>query len=202
VTQPLDLALLAGLRDVVARATAGFEAWDFTRALEVTEQWFWAFCDDYLELVKDRAYGAQGDAAAASARATLRIALDVVLRLFAPILPYVTEEVWSWTHEGSVHRAPWPVTDEVPAGGDPAMLAAVGAALAAVRKAKSEAKVGMRAEVPAMTVVGPDAALDHVRSAEADLRAAGKVTGSIGFAHGDEVGARDVELVPVAKPVS
>ena len=202
VTQPLDLALLAGLRDVVARATAGFEAWDFTRALEFTEQWFWAFCDDYLELVKDRAYGAQGDAAAASARATLRIALDVVLRLLAPILPYVTEEVWSWTHEGSVHRARWPVADEVPAGGDPAMLAAVGAALAAVRKAKSEAKVGMRAEVPAMTVVGPDAALDHVRSAEADLRAAGKVTGSIGFATGDEVGARDVELVPVAKPTA
>ena len=202
VTQPLDLSLLAGLRDVVARATAGFEAWDFTRALEVTEQWFWAFCDDYLELVKDRAYGAQGDAVAASARATLRISLDVVLRLLAPVLPYVTEEVWSWTHDGSVHRAAWPTVDEVPGGGDAALLAAVGSALAAVRKAKSEAKVGMRAEVPSLTLVGPDAALAHVRAAEADLRAAGKLTGILNFAAADEVGARDVELVPVAKPTT
>ncbi len=202
VTEPLDRSLLAGLRDVVAKATAGFEAWDFTRALEVTEQWFWVFCDDYLEFVKDRAYGAQGDAAAASARATLRISLDVVLRLFAPVLPYVTEEVWSWTNDGSVHRASWPAVDEVPAGGDPALLGAVGAALAAVRKAKSEAKVGMRAEVPSMTLVGPDAVVAHVRSAEADLRAAGKLTGILQFAAGDEVAARDVELVPVAKPTS
>jgi len=205
VTQPLDLSLLAGLRTVVARATAGFEAWDFTRALEVTEQWFWAFCDDYLELVKDRAYGAQGDAEAASARATLRISLDVVLRLLAPILPYVTEEVWSWTHPDhadSVHRAAWPTVDALPAGGDDTLLPAVGAALAAVRKAKSEAKVGMRAEVPSMTLVGPEAALASVRAAESDLRAAGRLTGILDLAAGDEIGALDVELVPVAKPTA
>jgi valyl-tRNA synthetase len=202
VSHPLDLALLAGLRDVVERATESFEAWDFTRALEVTEQFFWSFCDDYLELVKDRAYGAQGDAAAASARATLRLALDVVLRLFAPILPYVTEEVWSWTHDGSVHRASWPTTADVPTGGEPEMLGAVGAALAAIRKAKSEAKVGMRAEVPSMTLVGPDEVLAHVRVAEPDLRAAGRLTGALDYALGEELGARDVELVPVAKPVA
>ena len=202
VSHPLDLALLAGLRDVVERATESFEAWDFTRALEVTEQFFWSFCDDYLELVKDRAYGAQGDAAAASARATLRLALDVVLRLFAPILPYVTEEVWSWTHDGSVHRASWPTTAYVPTGGEPEMLGAVGAALAAIRKAKSEAKVGMRAEVPSMTLVGSDEVLAHVRVAEPDLRAAGRLTGALDYALGEELGARDVELVPVAKPVA
>ncbi len=202
VSHPLDLALLGGLRVVVERATSAFEAWDFTRALEATEQFFWSFCDDYLELVKDRAYGAQGAAAAASARATLSITLDVVLRLFAPILPYVTEEVWSWTHDGSVHRASWPTTAEVPSAGDPEMLRAVGAALAAIRKAKSEAKVGMRAEVPSMTLVGPDGVLSHVRVAESDLRAAGRLTGSLDYASGEELAARDVELVPVAKPVA
>ena len=200
VTEPIDLSLLAGLRDVVARATAGFEAWDFTRALEVTEQWFWAFCDDYLELVKDRAYGAQGDAVAASARATLRISLDVVLRLLAPVLPYVTEEVWSWTHDGSVHRAAWPTVDEVPAGGDATLLTAVGAALAAVRKAKSEAKVGMRAEVSSIVLAGPAEWVGRVRAAEADLRAAGRVTGSLDYAETETPEVRDAVLIPVEKP--
>ncbi len=200
VTDPLDLSVLAMLREVVDKATAGFEAWDYTRSLEATETFFWTFCDDYLELVKDRAYGSRGDNGAASARATLRIVLDVVLRLFAPVLPYVTEEVWSWTHEGSVHRSSWPSADELPDSGDPAVLAAVGAALAVVRKAKSEAKVGMRAEVPTVTLVGPSAVLGHVRTGEADLRAAGRLTGTLDLAEGEEVAARDVELVPVAKP--
>jgi valyl-tRNA synthetase len=200
VSDPLDLSVLAVLRDVVERATTGFEAWDYTRSLEATETFFWTFCDDYLELVKDRAYGSRGDTGAASARATLRIVLDVVLRLFAPVLPYVTEEVWSWTHDGSVHRTSWPTTDEVPGGGDPEVLAAVGAALAVVRKAKSEAKVGMRAEVPTATLVGPADVLAHLRTGEADLRAAGRLVGTLEYAEGDEVAARDIELVPVAKP--
>jgi valyl-tRNA synthetase len=101
-----------------------------------------------------------------------------------------------------VHRAAWPTVDEVPGDGDATALGAVGAALAVIRKAKSEAKVGMRAEVPSMTLVGPDAVLAHVRSAEADLRAAGKLTGPLDYAQGDEVGARDIELVAVAKPTA
>ena len=202
VTNPLDVAMLAELRDVVTRATAGFETWDHTRALEATETFFWTFCDDYLELVRDRAYGGQGEGAAASARAALRIALDVQLRLLAPFLPYVTEEVWSWWHEGSVHRSPWPTTDDVAAGagGDPAVLTAVGEALAGVRKAKSEAKVGMRAEVASLVLAGPPAWVARVQSAESDLRAAGRITATPGYAEAETPEVRDAELIPVEKP--
>src|SRR6476661_2647872 len=202
VTDPLDAAMLAGLADVVDKATAGFEAFEYTRALEVTETFFWTFCDDYLELVKDRAYGGQGDEAAASARAALRIALDVLLRLLAPFLPYVTEEVWSWWHEGSVHRAAWPTTDDVAvgAGGDPAVLTAVGEALAGVRKAKSEAKVGMRAEVASLVLAGPAEWVARVQLAETDLRAAGRITATPTYAEAETPEVRDAELIPVEKP--
>ena len=199
VTNPLDLAMLAALGDIVDKATAGFESWDYTRSLESTETFFWTFCDDYLELVKHRAYGGQGEAAAASARAALRLALETLLRLLAPFVPYVTEEVWSWLGDGSsVHRQPWPSASELPSGGDPALLVAVGSALAGVRRAKSEAKVGMRAEVATMTLAGPPAMLDHVRAAEADLRASGHIT-ELTYADGPSVEVRDAELVPVPK---
>jgi valyl-tRNA synthetase len=201
VVNPLDKAMLAALADVVEKATAGFEGWDHTRCLEVTETFFWTFCDDYLELVKDRAYGARGEAEAASARAALRLALGVVLRLFAPLLPCVTEEVWSWWHDDSVHRAAWPTAADLPvSGGDPVALTALGEALAGIRKAKSEAKVGMRAEVSAVTLAGPTGWTDLVRAAEADLRAAGRVTGTVSYVEDDTVEVRDAQLVPVEKP--
>jgi valyl-tRNA synthetase len=200
VTRPIDRAMLAGLADVVETATAALEAYDHTRALEVTETFFWTFCDDYLELVKDRAYAATDDpAGAASARAALGIALDTLLRLFAPVLPFATEEVWSWWREGSVHRAAWPTAEplRVAAGdADAGVVAAAGAALAALRKVKSEAKVSMRTPITAVTLTVPAAARTSVELALTDLRAAGRVTGTLDLVSGEDGSsvARDAEL--------
>ncbi len=155
VTEPLDRALLTALAGVVEEATAAFESYDPSRALERTEAFFWTFCDDYIELVKVRAYG-EGPAAD-SARRALRTALDVLLRLFAPVLPFASEEVWSWWREGSVHRAPWPTTEGLKLGGDPLVLGTAGEVLGALRKAKSEAKVTMKTPVTRLVVTGgPD----------------------------------------------
>jgi valyl-tRNA synthetase len=173
VSEPIDRALLARLRDVVAEATAAMEAYNYTRALEVTESFFWSFCDDYVELVKSRAYGS-GEPAV-SARLTLAMALSVQLRLFAPVLPFVTEEVWSWWRPGSVHRNPWPSAPELTVEGDPAVLDAAAEALAAVRKAKSEAKQSMRADVESATVTAPAAQVPLVEAARSDLVDAGRI---------------------------
>jgi valyl-tRNA synthetase len=179
VTEPIDQSLLAGLRKVVTEATRHFEAYDYSSALEVTEKFFWNFCDDYLELVKER--GKSGDA---SARAAFVIALSAQLRLLAPFLPYVTEEVWSWWQPGSIHRSAWPTVDELPDGGDPEVLTAAAQVLSGIRGAKSNAKVSQKTEVTSVAVAGPQSALDAAQSALGDLRSAGNVTGEFTFTPG------------------
>jgi valyl-tRNA synthetase len=179
ITEPVDRALLARMAALVSEATTAFDAFDYARSLERTEATFWWFCDDHVELVKSRAYGARGDDAAASARAGLQVALSVLQRLFAPFLPFVTEEVWSWWRSGSVHRGPWPSVAELEAAGADAgalpSLEAAGAALALVRKAKTEAKVSMRAPVALAVVRAPQATLDALAAAADDLREAGGI---------------------------
>ena len=170
--------MLAGLADVVDQSTHAFEAYDYARALERTETFFWSFCDDYVELVKGRAYGAAGAEGAASASSALRTALSTLLRLFAPILPFVTEEVWSWWQEGSIHRAPWPDAADVRAAagdGDPAVAEVTGEVLGAVRKAKSEAQRSMRAPVERVVVRDSADRIAALQLAIDDLKEAGSV---------------------------
>ncbi len=175
VTHPLDLSLLARLATVVSGTTQALDDYNYTRALELTETFFWSFCDDYLELVKARAADDSDPAGQASAQAALRVALRVLLRLFAPFLPFVTEEVWSWWQPGSVHRTDWPTVAELPSAGDPDLLPDVSSVLSRIRKAKSEAKVGMRTEVTTASVVGTRERVARIESARDDLIAAGRI---------------------------
>ncbi|MCT1456488.1 valine--tRNA ligase [Kocuria rhizophila] len=176
VTNGLDRSLLAQLSTVVERATAAFREYEYARALQLIESFFWTFTDDYVELVKDRAYGSRGEEAQASVHAALATTLDTVLRLFAPFIPFATEEVWSWWRTGSVHRASWPVTDGyagLAAEGDPEVLTVVGEALSGLRKSKSEAKVKQRTAVLSATVSAPATQLEQLRAGLDDLKAAG-----------------------------
>ena len=178
ISEPLDVAMLGRLVQVIGQCTALFEACDHAGALAAVEDFFWFFCDDYLELVKDRAYGDRGDGPAASARAALRLALSAVLRLFAPFLPFVTEEVWSWWAEGSVHRAAWPEPAEALPGADGAgrgTLEAASSAIAAIRGVKSTARVSMRTPVRELVVTAPQDHLDALPAVLPDVQAAGRV---------------------------
>jgi valyl-tRNA synthetase len=191
VTEPLDLDMLANLDAVIATATAAFDDFDHARALETTEQFFWTFCDDYLELVKERAYGSGTPQGQASAVLALREAVDVMLRLFAPFIPFATEEVWRWTHEGSVHTAPWPTPRDH--GAPTGLLALLGEALIGIRGAKTEAKVSQRTEVRSAMLTGPAVLAGGLE----DLKAVGRIA-SLEFAEADETRFADVVL---AEPV-
>jgi len=177
VTQDVDHALLNKLAQVVETATTSFEKYDYTRALEVAETFFWAFTDDYVELVKERTYGNQGEAAANSARAALGITTHTLLKLFAPFIPFVTEEVWSWWQEGSIHLQSWPKSSEIitnkSVGIDP--LNNVTWILSEVRKVKTENKQSMKAEVKTLEIWAKAEVIDQVKDAQKDLIAAGNI---------------------------
>ncbi|RLY94826.1 valine--tRNA ligase [Kocuria tytonicola] len=197
VVNGLDRSLLAQLATVVERATAAFREYEYARALQLIESFFWTFTDDYVELVKDRAYGSRGEAAQASVHAALATTLDTVLRLFAPFLPFATEEVWSWWRTGSVHHATWPVTDGWAAlaeQGDPEVLTVVGEALSGLRKSKSEAKVKQRTAVTSATVCAPAAQLEQLRAGLEDLLAAGNAADLTLSAAEGELAVSDVVL--------
>jgi valyl-tRNA synthetase len=201
LTNPLDRAVLAQLADVVRQSTKAFENYDYARALQITESFFWQFTDDYVELIKDRAYGAAGEAEQASVLAALATSLDTLLRLFAPFLPFATEEVWGWWRTGSVHRAEWPTAVEV--DGDTTLLATVGTALSGVRKAKSEAKVKQRTEVLSATITASESLTTQLKAGLGDLKAASNARELTLVAGDGELTVSDVVLAaPEEQPTA
>ena len=191
VTAPLDRAVLAGLARVIDQATQALDDYEHSKALETVESFFWNFCDNYIELAKNRAYGtaeATGrtpdQAQVLSARTTLGLVLDALDRLLAPFLPFASEEVWQWMHqgEGSVHRAPWPQAEayrEAAQGQDPELLTWAGKALASLRRIKSEAKVSMKTPILSVTLSVVPEGMDAVRAALDDVAEAGRATGDL-----------------------
>jgi valyl-tRNA synthetase len=186
VTNPLDRSMLRQLDDVVTDATRAFDDFDYTRALDRVEAFFWRFCDDYVELVKGRAYA--GDE---SAHAALATALSTLQRLLAPFLAFVAEEVWSWWQSGSIHRSAWPETTGT--DGDPLVFDVAADALAQVRKVKTEAKRSLRTAVDAATFRDTADRIAALRDAEADVRDAGAIA-SLTLEEGEQ--AVDVTLAP------
>ena len=200
ITEPIDKALLAALADVVDEATKAFEEFNYTKAMEVAEKFFWEFTDDHLELVKDRSYGLAGEAGAQSARAALTITLDTLVKLFAPFLPFVTEEVWSWTHEESVHKSAWPTSDTLRAfNGDASLLGVSAEILSQLRKSKSEAKVSMKAEIVTATINAPAQAIAQAKLVAADLLSAGRVQSEFVYAQSASQISLEIELAPTSE---
>jgi valyl-tRNA synthetase len=179
----------------VIEATTALGGFDYARALERTEAFFWWFCDDYVELVKGRAYGGRTPAAASSAQAALRLALDATQRLLAPFLPFATEETWSWWHDGSVHLAPWPAPLDL--DGDPNLLEPVSEVLGLVRRAKTEAKQSQRAEVATLVVRAPAELHPAIAAGHDDLVDAGSIgrIDVVPASNGDALSC-EIELAP------
>ncbi len=191
---PLDESVHYLLANLIEEATKSFEEYDHAKALDATEKFFWYFCDDYLELSKIRTYELSDPEASLSAIRTLEIALSTLLRLFAPFLPFTTEEVWSWWHNGSIHLSEWPTIAEIEANlpqigqfdlhvqEDNAvnkareLITATSTVLEKIRKKKSEEKLSMKAGVDTVSVTGPGKIVGLIRLSQNDLAAAGNVS--------------------------
>jgi valyl-tRNA synthetase len=261
IVNELDRAFIAELREVVRRATEAFEEYEFAQALEITESFFWSgFTDNYIELVKARARSEADPAGRASAVATLRLGLSTFLRLFAPFVPNICDEVWSWafaaeTGVPSVHTALWPADSSplplregispssplslrervrvrgtespLPAGdpstssgrqgegegealptshdlstvappANPASFQAACDAIAAVRKAKTEAGISLGAPLSRLDLVSDQSGIDTLRPVLDDVLSASGTRAANLLANGATPDARYIATVSPA----
>jgi len=180
ITEPIDSAQVAELREAIEFSTKAFDKLDYAAVLEKAEASFWKFCDHYIELVKVRAYREENEAKKRSAQAALEYSLKTYLRLLAPFIPYITDEVWSWRFAGesaSIHRAAWPALSETDSL-DKEPVSTLDLAidiLSEVRGAKTQAQKGMKHPVETLEVILPKAELTVFKTIEEDCIRAGSI---------------------------
>jgi valyl-tRNA synthetase len=185
ISEELDLAFVARLAALVERVTAAHEDFNYAQALAETEGFFWSsFTDTYVELAKARAWGGEKvtPQAQGSAVAALRLGLSVLLRLFAPVLPYITEEVWSWVfaaeHDApSIHRARWPSSADfagIAAPRDAASFELAIAAQNAINRKKTDAAASIGRPVNTLTLRAAPATLSALAPVISDVLAAAR----------------------------
>src|SRR5688572_27920468 len=179
VTEPLDCGRLQNQETLVDEATTELDQYEYARALAKIESFFWDFCDNYVEAAKSRKYGDFGADAAASASTAMRLALGALLRLLAPYLAFVCDEVWSWTNAGSIHRASWPTREEIirVSGTDASAQRAVfhvTEALNVIRKGKVDQKISIGTPVREVVYQSTDEAIACLKLVERDLKAASR----------------------------
>ncbi len=174
-----DRAVVAELRPLIARSTAALNDYDYAQALSLIEDFFWrVFCDNYLELAKPRTYDETLTPERLSACATLKLVHRALLRMFAPFVPYITEEVWSWTYASdddmhlSVHRSPWPTIEELASIPEPELESVYAAAvevIESVRRAKADANMSMAAPVDRVDIEAEPSVLKALHSTKDDI---------------------------------
>jgi valyl-tRNA synthetase len=208
ITHEIDRALIGKLRALVESATKSFAEFEYAHALMATEQFFWSqFTDAYLELVKARARGeTPDDAGRVSAVITLRVVLNVLLRAFAPFVPYISEEVWSWAFaeeagQPSVHRAPWPTTKELAGIRAPKHADSFDVAIelmTAINKKKTELGASVGRVVKTATIALPASRVEDIAAGLPDVLSSTKIAAHTIVERATEGDAFVVEAMEVA----
>jgi len=208
---PLDEAMHYALANLITETTASFQTYGYSRALDLTEKFFWSFCDDYLELSKLRTYDISNPSETISAIKTLEISLSTILKLFAPFLPFVTEEIWSWSHSDSIHTSNWPTAEEVasPVASNIGhtsnyqdsekyirLISLCSIIMEKIRKKKSEANVSIKTPVDKVIITADHETISLISLIQSDLAGAGNVAT---FTY-DETESQEITIEVALKP--
>ncbi|MBA30418.1 MAG: valine--tRNA ligase [Dehalococcoidia bacterium] len=202
VKNPLDLSFLANLIEHVDICSNNYNKFNFAESMMVAEKFFWnMFTDNYLELVKNRARQNEDLEQQTSSVATLRLTLNVMLRLFAPVLPIITDEVWSWvfakeTGIDSIHSSTWPTKEEILNYSfkeeEKKLFLTTCDAIRAIRRSKTQNGFRLGAEVKSISLVGTEKDIKLLELAKNDIVTAARCE-ILNLELGKEIEARIID---------